>query len=138
LSQHVFLKLFWSLNPCIKCPFDGEATIDTTRKICPIQMTCTTIPYVHSIGCRIGSGCKKWYLIINFSHVLSVMAYSSTMVMAETSVEHYNFYKYGWFIPTMKITRKFETWLHLVHLVDCVISCDLWLFIIFECTSSVH
>ena len=24
---------------------------------------------VHYIGCRIGSGCKKWYLIINFSHV---------------------------------------------------------------------
>ena len=70
LSWHVFLKLFWYLNPCIKCPFDGEATTDTTRKICPIQMTCTTIPYVHSIGCRIGSGCKKWYLIFNFCHVL--------------------------------------------------------------------
>ena len=25
---------------------------------------------VHYIGCRIGSGCKKWYLIFNFCHVL--------------------------------------------------------------------
>ena len=73
-------------------PFDDEATTDTTRKICPIQMTCMYY-IVHSICCRNWFSMQKCISeYINLSHV-PVMSYSSTMVMAKTLVEHYNFHE---------------------------------------------
>jgi len=73
-------------------PFDDEATTDTTRKIFPIQMTCMYY-IVHSICCRNWFSMQKCISeYINLSHV-PVMSYSSTMVMAKTLVEHYNFHE---------------------------------------------
>jgi hypothetical protein len=45
------------------------------------------------------------------------MAYSSTMVMAETSIEHYNFYKFGWFIPTLKTTSLKHHYILFIELI---------------------